>query len=369
MKSERLHMSGRFSAMALLSALALPPSVAPVDASVDAGAYARLNAEVVERHVWPRYRDFAETTASLDAALDDSCQDGQLDPAAVAPAYHAAVDSWMAVQHLRFGPALLFLRADRVQFWPDKRGRVGRHLTKLLSAADPASLDEKRFASGSVAVQGLPALERLVFTEDAAAGFACPVAVAIGANLASIAAGLRGDWGEGPDGYAAVIRGAATGNVTYLDAREATLEFAKALRGALTQIADQKLDRPLGKAAPSARHKRAESWRSARSLRNIRHNLQAAEALYDSGEEGFAALLRRQPAGKQLDGEITATFARLQAGLAAQPDSFAEALRPKDAWQQLDDLRRDARGLMVLVGRAFGEVLDLPLGFNSFDGD
>src|SRR3546814_3114375 len=71
------------------------------------------------------------------------------------------MDAWMAVQHLRFGPSLLFLRVDRVEFWPDKRGTVGRHLAQLLSDHDLQPLAPRVFANGSVAVQGFPALERL----------------------------------------------------------------------------------------------------------------------------------------------------------------------------------------------------------------
>src|SRR3546814_15047315 len=93
---------------------------------------------------------------------------------------------------LRFGPSLLFLRYDRIEFWPDKRGVVRRHLSQLLSGQDAEALQPRTFANGSVAVQGFPALERLLFDSDDdtwAMPFGCDVVRAIGTNLKSIAAG------------------------------------------------------------------------------------------------------------------------------------------------------------------------------------
>src|SRR3546814_13930813 len=54
-----------------------------------------------------------------------------------------AMDAWTAVQHLRFGPSLLFLRYDRIEFWPDKRGVVRRHLSQLLSEQDAEALQPR----------------------------------------------------------------------------------------------------------------------------------------------------------------------------------------------------------------------------------
>src|SRR3546814_20117315 len=77
------------------------------------------------------------------------------------------MDAWTAVQHLRFGPSLLFLRYDRIEFWPDQRGVVRRHLSQLLSEQDDEALQPRTFAHGRVAVQGFPAPESLLFYTDA----------------------------------------------------------------------------------------------------------------------------------------------------------------------------------------------------------
>src|SRR3546814_2816979 len=102
------------------------------------------------------------------------------------------------------------------------------------------------------------------------------------------------DWSSdvcSSDLFATVVLSAGEGNTHYFDAKEASLDFAKALRGALLLVQDYKLGRPLGAAPDAERATRAESWRSQRSLRNVLINLKAAQALYEgSGEASFSAL-------------------------------------------------------------------------------
>ena len=351
--------------------LALAAAVPPAQAADP--DYAALNATLVETYVLPRYAAFAEAAAALDAALVEACADGRPTPEEAAPAYHAAMDAWMAVQHLRFGPSELFLRADRIEFWPDTRNTVGRHLAQLLAGRDAQALEPHGFANGSVAVQGFPALERLLFDSEPdtwATPFACDVVRAIGANLNDIAAGLLADWRGGEAHFAEVVASADDGNSRYFDAKEASLEFAKALRGALLLAQDFKLGRPLGDRPEAARSTRAESWRSKRSLRNVLINLTSAQALYEAGGDiSFSAFTRAQPQGAKLDTAVRAALARLIAAVEAQPDSLVVALQAPDGWQTLDAIRVEARQLLELLGGPLSEVLGLPMGFNSYDGD
>ncbi len=365
----RFQPKPKAAAMILLLALggqALPAAAAAPD-------YAALNAAVVDSYVIPRYASLAEQTVVLEASLREACADGRLEAAESAAAYNAAMDAWMAVQHLRFGPALLFLRYDRIEFWPDKRGTVRRHLAQMLSERDPKALEPHTFANGSVAVQGFPALERLIYDSDDSLWedpFGCRLAVAIGRNLRSIAEGLLADWRDSETPYAEVITSAVEGNEHYFDAKEASLEFAKALRGALLLVEDYKLGRPLGEEAKSVRQTRAESWRSARSLRNVLGNLRAAQALYrETAGVSFSSLLRGQPKGAELDRVIGAALDRLVAAAEAQPDSLAAALEQPDGWRKLDGVRVETGQLMRLLSGPLSEVLDLPIGFNSYDGD
>src|SRR5690606_31807230 len=61
--------------VAAMAALASGAATAPARAAQP--DHHALNATLVEDYVMPRYRAFAEATASLDAALAEACPDGQ----------------------------------------------------------------------------------------------------------------------------------------------------------------------------------------------------------------------------------------------------------------------------------------------------
>src|SRR3546814_8224704 len=142
--------------------------------------------------------------------------------------------------------------------------RISDWSSDVCSSDLAEALQPRTFANGSVAVQGFPALERLLFDSDDdtwAMPFGCDVVRAIGTNLKSIAAGLLHDWRDGDKAFATVVLSAGEGNTHYFDAKEASLVFAKALRGALLLVQDYKLGRPPG-AAPDAERATREIGRA-----------------------------------------------------------------------------------------------------------
>ena len=139
-------------------------SAARADVDVPEAAYAEVNAALVRHHIAPRYEHLATAAADFDAAI--ACDDGVArDRAALRPSYDAVMDAWMAVRHIRFGPVRLFMRNYRLYFWPEARGKIAGAVDEILAADDPARFEDDRFASASVAVQGLPAVEVLLFAD------------------------------------------------------------------------------------------------------------------------------------------------------------------------------------------------------------
>ena len=112
---------------ALLILLVL--SAAPVSGGkpIAPADYARINAALVETHVLPRYARLSAATEAFAAAAREFCAgDDPSDGDRVRTRFHDTMAAWMGVQHLRFGPAELFMRADRFHFWPQARGKVAR---------------------------------------------------------------------------------------------------------------------------------------------------------------------------------------------------------------------------------------------------
>ena len=109
-----------------------------------------------------------ESTKALDETARSFC--GNPEPAgfeSLRAGFQRSMDAWQAVRYIRFGPVELFLRHHRFQIWPDRRNSVGKQLGRLIDKADPKVDDPKKFAQASVAVQGLSALERLLYGEAA----------------------------------------------------------------------------------------------------------------------------------------------------------------------------------------------------------
>jgi predicted lipoprotein len=331
----------------LLAALALPLHAAPP---------AGLAERVADAHARPAYARLATTTAALQHDADAFCRAPDTAALARLQARHqAAFLAWQGAQHLRFGPIQLFMREFRFDLWPDKRGSVGKHLARLLDevSTDPGPLEPRRFAVGSVAVQGFSAMERLLHDPATAAfagpGFAprCQVLGAIAANLAGMSAALAADWAQpaAPDDPAGDEAGLLAN-----------------LHTALERVVAQKLALPLGSDAAHARGTRAEAWRSGLARAAIRENLEATRALY---RVAFAE--RARAAG--LDAPIEADFEAALSALAAIRVPLAEAVAEPGARAQVETLRTRVSELKARIGGELAPALELTLGFNNLDGD
>ncbi len=317
---------------------------------------------IAEWHILPVYRTLVRQTAALDTAAQTYC--AQPTPAGredLQTSYRAAFLAWQGAQHLRFGPVQYLSREHRFAFWPDKRGVVGRHLGRLLKA--PA-LQHNDFdiSQKSVAVQGLSALERLLFTEQPVDAAACRIVVAIGANLHEMAAGLLDDWNAGEDPYIGYFSRPGGTNPVFESASEAAGRLLNGLYTQLESIVTLKLANPLGSGIEKARGKRAEGWRSQSGLPAIAANLEACRALY---RQAFAPEL----AGEPLDAQIEAGFSQARQTLDKIAVPLAQAVGDSAQRALVEQLQTELSQLKRLFARELTAALGLSLGFNSLDGD
>jgi len=322
--------------------------------------YAAINADVLAAHIQPAHDAFAAKSHALAGAVDALCTKPGTAPLATArDAFQNAADAWQAVEHLRFGPEQATSAHARLNFWPDKRGRVGKHLRRLMAGDDASVLQSATFAKGSVAVQGFPALERLLFAGEALSELkkaaqpisACAVVRAIATNIAAIAKDLADRWRKA--------------DLTGARAKDATGELFKSLAGGLQAISEIKIGGPLGLESGRLRPKRAENWRSARALRNVVVNLRALRELYDGLTKGGGHNFR----GSDEDKLIRDLFVRAIAETEARGPSLIAALEAENGALLLKTLTYTIDDLRELAVPNTAETLDLVLGFNSFDGD
>jgi len=326
--------------------------------------YRVLLQTIARDFVIPRYVALADATRAQSEAWQEFCISDRKGEtfAALKDAYQGAADAWSGVELVRYGPISENFRNERMAHWPERNNAVARGLGPLLARTGSDDLSPDRIAQMSVAVQGLTALERLLYEKDSqslmlASGQAavrrCAVGQGIAANLARIAAevlaGWRGDRGvpvqfDGMD--AAALRAAVT-------------RFSTDLLTMLQVMRDQKVEAVLGKSIETPRPLLAEGWRSGRSVRAILINLDAVQALtglmvgpdVDGHDSMFAAI----DATRDIANGLPPDFGRL-AGDAKE--RFRVVL-----------LRDSLRGLHELGSVVVPVSLGITVGFNSLDGD
>jgi hypothetical protein len=322
-----------------------------------AADYAALNARAVELHIQPAYAELAAAAAKLDTAAQASCSDIP----ALQTAWRQAMAAWQGAQHIRFGPIALFERHARFEFWPDPRNVAGRQLDQLFEKRAAEAITPRSFAVGSVAVQGLGALERVLFDEErakklAADSYRCDWLRAATGNVATMARETEAEWRTYGPRF-----GSATPGGVYAGPQEATADLFKSLHAAIELVADHKLAKPLGDKPGKARPLLAESWRSGTSLDNVQANLAAGLSLYDALAPGVA--------DAALDAELRKRFAATLAAAKAVKSKLQAAVADPKQRQQVELLQREAAQLKAALANQLSAALDLPLGFNALDGD
>ncbi len=323
------------------------------------------NLRIVDAFAIPAYQKFVDTSNVFNTRTMALCT--APDPQkleAVRHDFHAVMDAWQHVQILRQGPVELYMRHFRVQMWPDRHNTGAKQLRRLKSVADPAVLEPQAFTAGSVAVQGIPTMERLLFsngitvegfTENGRANYSCSIMQAISLNLHSIANELLNEWqGE----YRSAIATPSANNDYFATGEEAAAQFLKQLYTELQAVTEQKLMRPLD--GEHFRPRRAESWRSGRSLRNILLNLESAQQLYSVG---FAPSVADEKLKRQLQAQFKLVIE--QAEELQMPLLRAYEKQP----QALARLQKEISTLKRMLGVELPLAVNLPLGFNSLDGD
>lgn len=324
-----------------------------------------LNLAMTDAVVIPAYDRFAAATTPLAsnaagfcAAVDDTSL------GALQQDFIAAYDGWQGVQHIQFGPITYFNWNFRLQFWPDDKGTGARQLDALLAAGDPAALTAETFAQQSVGVQGFPALERLLFSDDSLAAlknepYRCQVVQAIAHNLDDIAHGVAQRW---RDDFRATVEKADERGF-FESSQDATIDYLKAVIESVRRIQQQKVEAVLGDSQATARERRAEAWHMDRSVQHLRTNVAAFATLFNDSTPALNTVL--VPADLP---DIQQAFAKLQQDLAATPDSMNTAVKSAEGYAALKQVDADLDALFELLEAAVKKT-DLYLGFNSLDGD
>jgi hypothetical protein len=342
-------------AATLLAALVLGAPWQPIAARAETADLKPLADEVVHYVVMPRYAALAaETAAQRDAWTAFCAAPTASGTAALVDAFGRAAGAWASIELIRFGPIAEAFRYERMAHFPERKSAITRGLAGLLAGRDPADLSPARFKDASVAVQGLSALERVLFDEGAREKLAakteegrrrCAVGLAIAGSLAGIAAEVRDEWASGSPS-------------TRLEPKEVLVRAFTDLVTLDKLLFETKTMAVMGTGADNIKPKLAEYWRSGLTDRAIQLNLASAHALVTliaaSKPEAATAVYTAASAVSIAEG-ADAPFLTL----AADPARWHRAML-------LVSAIRSAHNTALEV---IPPVLDITVGFNSLDGD
>lgn len=356
----------------------------PLIADQNKLAWKKFNISTVESYVIPAYKNLMTANNNLHLATQSFCnslpstnsEQALVNLKSIKKVFHYSMDAWQYIQNINFGPIEISIRNHSIQFWPDKKNHIGKQLNKLISGKDLSALMVDGFEKNSISVKGLPAIERLLFQKNALEQFknkpfSCEVLQGISRYLSATASSLHNEW--------LVIMLPQFKDATQLDGYfeddiDAATSLLKTLVEPIEIIRDLKLDRPLGSQFDKAKFKRLESWRSRRSLVNLKLNLQSLELFFmgttiDSTAEkterdkGLRALLT--------DNEsiiIENNFKLVKDELHRFKVPLEEAILIKKGYQTAKSLSISLTKLHKSLEEAITHS-GIRLGFNSRDGD
>ena len=342
---------------------------APSSAADDplAEAVASALSEVIQ----PDFRAFADAADAQLEALRDLCEaPGPERLRRTRETFEATVLAWSRVEMYRTGPAREKNRHTRLFYWPDRKGRGLRQVRRLLASDDDAALDPGRLQEKSVAVQGIPALEYVLYgavadDPEAMAGRRCAYGRAIAGAVAGTARELSLGW-EDQGTYVRAMRNPGADNALFRSSGESLQMLLGAARSQLQAVRDLKIGASVGGESSRPRPKRAPLWRSNLTAASMIANLDSVAALFAQG--GIDAAL---PAGRESHARALAIeIAQASKAIQSVGDApWTETAGSGPAREQLLYARIPLGGAIDLVAGSYPAALGVTIGFNAFDGD
>ncbi|MFT6905394.1 MAG: putative lipoprotein [Oleiphilaceae bacterium] len=322
-----------------------------------------FNINTVNDYIIPIYKELNRSAQAMNTSINNLCSNPQNISGALTIArkdFHQTMDAWQFIQNIQFGPIQILMRNYTLQFWPDKKNHVSKHLAIMLETKDPKTLTDAEFNKASVSIKGLPAIERFLFEEDEtkqlnAKSFHCQALMKIGAYTANSSKELVDEWQDMKNQFT---------NATQIDGYfeddiEASTTLLKALIEPLEIIRDLKLLRPLGSEFGQQKMKRLESWRSQRSLRNIQINIESLSRFYT----GLRNIL-----GSRENTLINEKFNQILIQISIINSPIETSIETKIGFKEIKHLSDSLKTLHALLENAVSNQ-GIHLGFNSRDGD
>jgi uncharacterized protein len=321
----------------------------------------------------PTYEQFVGKAIDMHAAMDQLCtQPGQMQLDIARASFKKLVVAWSRAETIQFGPVGNMARRERILFWPDKKGIGARQFRKIIRSSDQGALDPETLAGKSVAVQGMTALEKILFEKSASnlvaskpgAAYRCAFGKSVAANIINQSKRVLEEWDKHPS-YADQMMHPGPHNPHFHDSNNSAATLISTFSHALEVIQDQKLRPTLGTGLDLAKPKKSQ-WRlSSLGLTALEANFQALEDLYTLS--GLGAVLPKDE--QWIDKTIRSDFATARALFKRFDMPLFNSVTDPSARVWLSQLVDVAGNLQLVLGTEIARAHGVVLGFEWVDGD
>lgn len=327
-------------------------------------------ARAVDEVIRPGYRNMQQSAARLTTAMKDLCDSGTqqtLDKAK--SAFDDTVRYWSIIEIVQTGPVMQDNLFEHVLFFPDRKGLGLKQVQALIAKADPKDATVDAIAGKSVAVQGLTALEYVLYGNGSDEligqknGFRCQYGAAVAGNIQREAGEVVAAW-EKPDGVQASWKHPGPQSEDFMDNKEAVTALLGILVHGAETVRDQRLEQFYKGKDTTPRPRMAIYWRSKNTWKSMAANLEGLRTLWQKA--GMAELLPAD--NKPVADAIEADFKTLLDTVPKlNPDIEVATSEPEKA--KLDALLADSRELITAISDQYGGAIGLSAGFSFSDGD
>lgn len=329
-------------------------------------------AQAVEDAIRPAFGDFAQETELLHKVMAGLCDEPSEAGLEVARSqFREVVFRWSRIELYRFGPLMTGNRSDRILFWPDRKGIALRQVQGILASKDVSATDPATLRTKSVALQGLGALEFVLFGTDADAlatpegDFRCDYGNAIATLIGQVGREMRDEWFANP-GIGSRMMRPSEADPDYRSNDEVLQELIGVMAHGVEAIRDQRILPFLGRDGEPSKPKSALFWRSDMTVQSILANFSALETLLFNSDIWEYAPTEQFRIGEEAKAEFDAV--KLAASKIRR-DSTEAILADPAQKAALGDMVTSSQKLGKLTGEELPAALGLSVGFSSLDGD
>lgn len=352
----------RFCVLMMLSA---PFSISAQEATAQ---HAVVVQQLVEDVYQPRHRHFRQATQRFLEVAKRSCKERSDDSVfELRDQFASLLVAYSGIELYKIGPLLEDNRQNRLFFWPDKHRVVERRLSVLLADSDSTTINGYKLSGKSVALQGLPAVERLLFGKDARKNFAadsptpdCQIVTAIAQNMHSMAIAIDNGWNARSELVESMLVRIA--NSRYFRTEDEVLSsiLTQILEG-IDVVRNQKIA-PL--AADEVHVEKAPLWLSKQTMPMIKSNVDSLRALViDTGLAAIAGL------EDELSFEFRTANDMLQALLELRTIVEDDGQLNDKARSLIRSLATVVEAIDFTLNDRFKNNPSISAAFNSMDGD